>query len=132
MYVVVGLGNPGKDYTNTRHNIGFNTVDLISKRNNINLNKLSDMMSYNPAKLLGLDQGLIEVGLKADLVLVDLNDGYTVSKENLLYKCGWSPLEGKEFHSKITHTFVNGFLAYQNGKVNEEKHGERLLFDRNF
>jgi dihydroorotase len=55
--------------------------------------------------------------------LVDLNENWTVEKENILYKCGWSPLEGTEFHSKVTHTFVNGNLVYENGKINEENSG---------
>ena len=64
---------------------------------------------------------------KADLVLINPNAEITVSKENILSKCGWSPLENETFHSEITHTFVNGFLAYENGKVSPEKHGERLF-----
>ena len=97
----------------------------------ISLEKIVQKMCHNPAILFEIEgRGFIKEGYKADLVLVDLNDGYTVSKENILYKCGWSPLEGTEFHSKITHTFVNGFLAFSGGKVSEEKHGERLLFDR--
>ena len=88
-------------------------------------------MCHNPAILFEIEKrGFIREGYKADLVLVDLNDSYTVSKENILYKCGWSPVEGTTFHSKVTHTFVNGFPAFENGKVSEEKHGERLLFDR--
>lgn len=102
------------------------------KNDKISLEKIVEKMCHNPAILFQIEKrGFIREGFKADLVLVDLNDGYTVSKDNILYKCGWSPLEGMVFHSKITHTFVNGFLAYQNGKVNEEKYGERLLFDRN-
>jgi dihydroorotase len=98
----------------------------------ISLEKLVEKMCHNPAILFEIEKrGFIREGYKADLVLVDLNDSYTVSKENILYKCGWSPLEGTTFHSKITHTFVNGFLAVDNGKISEEKHGERLLFDRN-
>ncbi|WP_373708850.1 dihydroorotase [Kaistella sp.] len=101
------------------------------KNGKISLEKIVQKMCHNPAILFEIEKrGFIKEGFKADLVLVDLNDGYTVSKENILYKCGWSPLEGMEFHSKITHTFVNGFLAFSGGKVSEEKHGERLLFDR--
>ena len=101
------------------------------KNGKISLEKIVEKMCHNPAILFEIEKrGFIKEGYKADLVLVDLNDSYTVSKENLLYKCGWSPLEGTKFHSKITHTFVNGFLAFENGKVSDEKHGERLLFDR--
>ncbi len=101
------------------------------KNNKISLEKIVEKMCHNPAILFEIEKrGFIKEGYKADLVLVDLNEKYTVSKENILYKCGWSPLEGTEFHSKITHTFVNGFLAYENGNISAEKHGERLLFDR--
>ena len=97
----------------------------------ISLEKIVQKMCHNPAILFEIEKrGFIKEGYKADLVLVDLKESYTVSKENILYKCGWSPLEGTEFHSKITHTFVNGFLAFENGKISEQKHGERLLFDR--
>ncbi len=101
------------------------------KNNKISLEKIVEKMCHNPAILFQIEKrGFIKEGFKADLVLVDLNEKYTVSKENILAKCGWSPFEGTEFHSKITHTFVNGFLAYENGIVSEEKHGERLLFER--
>ncbi|WP_226063334.1 dihydroorotase [Kaistella polysaccharea] len=101
------------------------------KNEKISLEKIVEKMCHNPAILFEIEKrGFIKEGFKADLVLVDLNESYMVSKENILYKCGWSPFEGTEFHSKITHTFVNGFLAYENGKISEEKHGERLLFER--
>lgn len=97
----------------------------------IKLEKIVEKMCHNPAILFEIEKrGFIREGFKADLVLVDLDSKWTVSKENILYKCGWSPLEGTEFSSKVTHTFLNGHLAYENGKVSEEKHGERLLFDR--
>lgn len=100
------------------------------KNDKISLEKIVEKMCHNPAILFQIEKrGFIKEGFKADLVLVDLNEKYTVAKENILYKCGWSPFEGTEFHSKITHTFVNGFLAFENGKVSEEKYGERLLFD---
>lgn len=101
------------------------------KNGKISLEKIVEKMCHNPAILFEIEKrGFIKEGYKADLVLVDLNKEYTVSKENILYKCGWSPLENETFHSEISHTFVNGFLAFENGKVSLEKHAERLQFDR--
>lgn len=101
------------------------------KKGKISLEKIVEKMCHNPAILFQIEKrGFVKEGFKADLVLVDLDDEFTVSKENILYKCGWSPLEGTTFHSKITHTFVNGNLVFENGKVSEEKFGERLLFER--
>jgi len=101
------------------------------KKGKISLEKIVEKMCHNPAILFQVEKrGFVKEGFKADLVLVDLDDKFTVSKENILYKCGWSPLEGMTFHSKITHTFVNGNLVFENGKVSEEKFGERLLFER--
>lgn len=100
------------------------------KNGKISLERIVEKMAHNPAILFRIEKrGFIREGYKADLVLVDLNQNWTVKKENILYKCGWSPLEGTEFHSKVTHTFVNGNLVYENGKINEEKFGERLLFE---
>ena len=97
----------------------------------ISLEKIVEKMCHNPAILFEIEKrGFIKEGYKADLVLVDLNKEYTVSKENILYKCGWSPLENEIFHSEITHTFINGNLAYENGRFSDEKFGERLLFER--
>ena len=101
------------------------------KKGKISLEKIVEKMCHNPAILFQIEKrGFVKEGFKADLVLVDLDDEFTVSKENILYKCGWSPLEGTTFHSKITHTFVNGNLVFENGKFSEEKFGERLLFER--
>ena len=100
------------------------------KKGKISLERIVEKMAHNPAILFRIEKrGFIKEGYKADLVLVDLNQSWKVEKENILYKCGWSPLEGAEFHSKVTHTFVNGNLVYENGKINEEKFGERLLFE---
>ncbi|QCX52788.1 dihydroorotase [Elizabethkingia sp. JS20170427COW] len=97
----------------------------------ISLEKIVEKMCHNPAILFQIDKrGFIREGYKADLVLVDLQKPWTVEKENILYKCGWSPLEGMQLHSSITHTFINGHLAYDNGIFSEERHGERLHFDR--
>lgn len=95
----------------------------------ISIEKIVEKMCHNPAILFRIEKrGFIREGYKADLVLVDDQSEWTVSKDNILYKCGWSPLEGMKLHSKVTHTFVNGNLAYENGEVKTEKFGERLLF----
>lgn len=100
------------------------------KKGKISLERIVEKMAHNPAILFRIEKrGFIREGYKADLVLVDVNENWTVEKENILYKCGWSPLEGMNFQSKVTHTFVNGNLVFENGKINEEKFGERLLFE---
>ena len=76
------------------------------------------------------DRGFIREGYKADLVLINPTAPWTVNKENIGYKCGWSPFEGTTFKSRVTHTFVNGVLVFSNGKYNEEKVSERLTFNR--
>ena len=97
----------------------------------ISLEKIVEKMCHNPAIIFEIEKrGFIREGYQADLVLVDLENAWTVSTDNILYKCGWSPLDGTEFSAKVTHTFVNGNLAFENGKVAEERFGERLLFDR--
>lgn len=101
------------------------------KKGKITLEKIVEKMCHNPAILFDIEKrGYIKEGYKADLVLINPQGKSTVSKEKILSKCGWSPLENETFHSEITHTFVNGFLAFENGKVSPEKHGERLLFER--
>jgi dihydroorotase len=93
----------------------------------ISLEKIVEKMCHNPAILYRIkERGYIREGYFADLTLVDLNSEWTVSKENILYKCGWSPLEGTTFHSKVLNTWVNGHLAYANGTFNEEVKGKAL------
>ncbi|MBN1113561.1 MAG: dihydroorotase [Bacteroidales bacterium] len=88
-------------------------------------------MCHNPAILFNVkERGFIKVGYKADLVLVNIDSPWVVKKDNILYKCGWSPFEGTLFNSKITHTFVNGNLVYNEGVFNEDIKGERIEFDR--
>jgi dihydroorotase len=83
--------------------------------------------AHAPAELFGIkDRGYIREGYYADLVLVDPNQSWTVTKDNLLYKCGWSPLEGQTFSHKIVQTFVNGKLVYDNGKFDEDFRGKEL------
>ena len=97
----------------------------------ISLEKIVEKMCHNPAILYQINKrGFIKEGFYADLVLVNLNDSWTVNKENILYQCGWSPFDGTVFQSKITHTFVNGNLVYQRGKFFNELKGKRLEFNR--
>ena len=93
----------------------------------ISLEKIVEKMCHNPAILYRIkERGYIREGYFADLTLVDLNSEWTVSKENILYKCGWSPLEGTTFHSKVLSTWVNGHLAYADGLFHEEVKGKAL------
>ncbi len=97
------------------------------KQGLISLEKIAEKMCHNPAILYHIEKrGFIREGYFADLTLVDLNTNWTVSKENILYKCGWSPVEGTTFHSSITQTFVNGNLVYNNGNFNENSRGMAL------
>ena len=87
-------------------------------------------MSHDVAECFKIaDRGYVREGYYADLVLVDLEKPWTVSKENILYKCGWSPFEGTTFSSSVTHTFVSGHKAYAGGKTDESQYGKRLLFN---
>jgi dihydroorotase len=97
----------------------------------ISVEKLVEKTSHNPAILFQIkERGFIREGYKADLVLINPTAPWTVNKENIGYKCGWSPFEGTTFKSRVTHTFVNGVLVYSNGKYNEKRVSERLTFNR--
>jgi dihydroorotase len=97
----------------------------------INLEKVVEKMCHNPAICFQVkNRGFIREGYFADLVLIDLDKPWVVSKENILYKCGWSPLEGEAFNAQITHTFVNGHIAYEYGIFDETNKGMRLDFER--
>lgn len=97
----------------------------------ISIEKMVEKMSHAPAVCFQIaERGYIREGYFADLVLVDLNSSYKVTKENLLYKCGWSPFEGHNFPATIKYTLVNGEIAYENGKVNDTVRGQRLRFNR--
>ncbi|MBT8280361.1 MAG: dihydroorotase [Muriicola sp.] len=88
-------------------------------------------MCHNPAILFDIkERGFLREGYYADLTVVNPNDPWEVKKDNLYYKCGWSPFEGTTFRSKVTHTFVNGHLAYENGTFSKERRAKRLTFDR--
>ncbi len=95
----------------------------------ISLEKIVQKMSHNVADLFRIEnRGYIREGYQADLVLVDLKKPLTVHKNNLLYKCGWSPFEGHTFKSSIAKTFVNGHLVYDDGKFDESVLGHRMTF----
>jgi dihydroorotase len=97
------------------------------KQGLISIEKIVEKMCHNPAILYRMaKRGFIREGYYADLAIVDLNCSWTVHHDNLLYKCGWSPLEGTSFQTKVTHTFVNGHLVYHDGLFNEEKRGVAL------
>lgn len=97
----------------------------------ISLEEIVNKMCHTPADIFQIDKrGYIREGYWADLVLVDLQNPWTVQKNNILYKCKWSPFEGQRFNSKITHTIVNGNIVFNNGQFNEEIKGIRLKFNR--
>lgn len=97
----------------------------------ISVEKIVEKMAHNPAKLFKIEnRGFIKEGYFADLAIVNPGSPWSVSKSNILAKCGWSPFEGFTFKSRIMHTFVNGELVYTAGKVKEIKAGQRLLFNR--
>ena len=101
------------------------------RQGKISIEKIVEKMCHNPSKIFHIEKrGYIKKGFYADLVLVDIASPWTVTKENILYKCGWSPFEGTTFYSKITHTFVNGNLVYKLGKFKDTIKGKRLVFNR--
>ena len=103
----------------------------MHRKGYITVEKLVEKVAHNPAILFEIkDRGYIREGYKADLVLINPNAPWTVTKENIAYKCGWSPFEGTTFRARVTHTFVNGHLAYENGKIAKATKGERLTFNR--
>lgn len=100
-------------------------------RDKISLEKIVEKMCHNPAILFQIEKrGFIKEGYHADAVLVDLNAPWAVNKDNIVYKCGWSPFENTTFRSRITHTFVNGSLVYKNFKFYDVRSAQRLTFNR--
>ncbi len=101
------------------------------KQGKISLEKMVEKMSHAVAVCFQIrDRGFIREGYYADLVMVDLNRTSDVHARNILYKCGWSPLEGIEFPASVINTFVNGHLVYGNGQFDESQMGKRLEFQR--
>ncbi len=97
----------------------------------ISVERMVEKMAHNPAILFRIkERGYIREGYFADLVVVNPDSPWTVSRENLLYKCGWSPFEGQKFRSRVEQTFVSGHWAWKNGKINEGRSGMRLGFEK--
>jgi dihydroorotase len=105
-------------------------IDL-AKEGHISLELIAEKTAHAVADCFQIEErGYIREGYWADLAIVDLNKPQTVSKENVLYQCGWSPLEGHTLSATVEHTFVSGHLAYSKGSFNEAIKGKRLLFNR--
>ena len=99
--------------------------------NKIKLEKIVQKMCHNPAILYEIEKrGFIKEEYYADIVIFNLNNPWTVNKENILYKCGWSPFEGSTFRSRISYTIVNGNIVYNNDKIFDNKLGKKLIFSR--
>jgi dihydroorotase len=97
----------------------------------LDMETLVQKMCHNPAMLFRVeDRGFLREGYYADLVLVDPNRPWSVNKDNILYKCGWSPFEGTLFKSRVTHTFVGGHLVFKEGQIDASVKGSRLKFNR--
>ena len=97
----------------------------------ISLERIAEKMAHAPAICFQVaKRGFIREGYFADLVMVDLNQPWTVDKSNILYKCGWSPFEGVSFQSKVVRTLVNGQIVFENDSFDESVRGQRLTFDR--
>ncbi|HSO86088.1 MAG TPA: dihydroorotase [Draconibacterium sp.] len=102
----------------------------MSKKGFIALEKVIQKMCHAPADLFRIEKrGYIREGYFADLVLIDPNQSWVVSPENILYKCGWSPFEGVEFSNKVVAAYINGVPAFKNDKINESVKGERITFN---
>ena len=109
----------------------LNVMLEFYKSNQITLEKIVEKMCHNPAICFQVEKrGFLRKGYFADMILVDLSTKWDVNSDNILYKCKWSPFEGKTFSSRVTHTFINGHLAYCKGKFDENKKGMRLTFER--
>ena len=97
----------------------------------ISVEKMVEKMCHNPAILFQIEKrGYIKEGYFADLVLVNPNNPWTVNKDNILYKCGWSPFEGTTFKSRVTHTILNGAIVYENANFTNANTAMRLTFNR--
>ena len=103
----------------------------LAERGALTIEKVVQGMCHAPALLFGIEgRGFLREGYKADLCIVRRNT-WTVTKDNILYQCGWSPLEGETFHHEVRTTLVNGNIVYDNGVFPAGIHGEMLTFSKN-
>jgi len=110
---------------------GLNMMVELYHKGMISMEQIVEKMCHAPAECFKIvDRGYLEEGSFADIVILDIDDITTVSKDNLQYKCGWSPYEGKTFKSKVCQTIVNGKVVYDSGKFTDIHVGQRLLFNR--
>ena len=108
-------------------------LSLLQNCNNygVSIEKIVEKISHNPAIIFEVNKrGFLREGYYADVVLFDPNSSTTVTKDSLLYKCGWSPFEGVKFNNSINTTIVNGIVAYTEGKINLTPQGKKLTFNR--
>ena len=113
--------------------VQFSLVTMLELANQgvLSMEQVVEKMCHAPARLFNISRrGFLRKGYKADLVLVAPHEPWTVSSDNILSKCGWSPLEGHTFRWKVKRTFVNGTAVYANNRVNDDCRGEALSFDR--
>ena len=111
-----------------QHSLNMMFEHYLNKK--ITLEKIVQKMCHNPAILFRVNKrGFIRKNYFADMVIIDPRKNYTVDSNNILYKCGWSPFEGRKFNSQITHTFINGNLVYENGSINEDFRGKKISFE---
>jgi dihydroorotase len=102
----------------------------LHKQGKISIEKIVEKMCHAVSDCFRIEKrGYLRVGYHADLVLVDMDSSWTVDKSNIYYKCGWSPFEGTTFSTRVTHTFVNGALVFQQGRFDEQARGKRLSFE---
>ena len=103
----------------------------LAEQGKVPIETIVEKMCHAPARIFRIkNRGYIREGYHADLVIIDPAASWTVSKDNIQYKCGWSPFEGQTFNAQVTHTFVGGHLVYENGNFNETQKGSRLEFHR--
>ena len=97
----------------------------------VTIEKIVEKISHNPAIIFEIEKrGFIKEGYYADIVLIDNNNPTSVTRDSLLYKCGWSPFEGEQFDNSINKTIINGRIVYSNGRVISQPSGKKLTFNR--